>query len=32
MHRQIWNERFDKLDAHLRDLRSGSGRRKGSGS
>lgn len=23
-HRRVWNERFDKLDAHLRDLRSGS--------
>ena len=32
VNRQIWNERFDKLDAHLRDLRSGSGRSKGSGS
>jgi DNA-binding transcriptional ArsR family regulator len=31
-HRQIWDQRFDKLDAHLRDLRSGSRRRKGSGS
>lgn len=31
-HRQIWNERFDKLDEHLRDLRTGSGRRKGAGS
>jgi DNA-binding transcriptional ArsR family regulator len=31
-HRQIWNERFDKLDVHLRDLRSGSRRRKGSDS
>ena len=31
-HRQIWNERFDKLDEHLRDLRTGSSRRKGSGS
>jgi DNA-binding transcriptional ArsR family regulator len=31
-HRQIWNERFDKLDAHLRVLRSGSRRRKGSDS
>ena len=31
-HRQIWNQRFDKLDAHLRDLRSGPSRRKGSGS
>jgi DNA-binding transcriptional ArsR family regulator len=32
IHRQIWNERFDKLDAHLRDLRSRSSRGKGSGS
>lgn len=32
MHRQIWNERFDKLDAHLRDLRSDSSLRKGSAS
>jgi DNA-binding transcriptional ArsR family regulator len=23
VHRRIWDERFDKLDAHLRDLRSG---------
>ncbi|HSZ35691.1 MAG TPA: metalloregulator ArsR/SmtB family transcription factor [Acidimicrobiales bacterium] len=30
MHRQIWNERFDKLDAHLRDLQSGAKRRRGS--
>lgn len=30
-HRQVWNERFDKLDEHLRDIRSGSGRSKGSG-
>jgi DNA-binding transcriptional ArsR family regulator len=29
-HRQIWNERFDKLDVHLRDLRAGSNPRKGS--
>ena len=28
-HRRIWDERFDKLDAHLRDLRSGPRRRKG---
>ena len=28
-HRQIWDERFDKLDAHLRDLRSGTNRKKG---
>jgi len=27
-HRRAWNERFDKLDAHLADLRSGSDRRK----
>jgi DNA-binding transcriptional ArsR family regulator len=31
-HRKIWDQRFDKLDAHLRDLRSGSNRRKGFGS
>ncbi|HUE07012.1 MAG TPA: metalloregulator ArsR/SmtB family transcription factor [Acidimicrobiales bacterium] len=31
-HRQIWNERFDKLDEHLRDLRSGARRPKGSDS
>jgi DNA-binding transcriptional ArsR family regulator len=30
-HRKIWDQRFDKLDAHLRDLRSGSNRRRGSG-
>jgi DNA-binding transcriptional ArsR family regulator len=30
VNRKIWNERFDKLDAHLRDLRSGSSRSKGS--
>lgn len=30
-HRQVWNERFDKLDEHLRDIRSDSGRSKGSG-
>src|SRR6516165_9787026 len=30
-HRQIWDQRFDKLDAHLRDLQSGAPRRKGSG-
>ena len=29
-HRQVWNERFDKLDVHLRGLRSGS-ERKGKG-
>jgi DNA-binding transcriptional ArsR family regulator len=23
LHRRVWNERFDKLDAHLRDLQSG---------
>jgi DNA-binding transcriptional ArsR family regulator len=31
-HRQIWDQRFDKLDAHLRDIRSSSPRRKGAGS
>jgi DNA-binding transcriptional ArsR family regulator len=31
-HRRIWDERFDKLDAHLRDLQSGQIRRRGSGS
>ena len=31
-HRQIWDERFDKLDAHLRDLQSGPKRPKSSGS
>ncbi len=30
-HRQIWDQRFDKLDAHLRTLRSDPDRRKGSG-
>jgi len=24
-HRRVWTERFDKLDAHLRDLQGGSG-------
>jgi hypothetical protein len=23
VHRRVWDERFDKLDAHLRDLRAG---------
>src|SRR5579864_7925380 len=32
IHRQVWNERFDKLDVHLRELRSGSSTRKGSAS
>jgi DNA-binding transcriptional ArsR family regulator len=32
VNRQIWSERFDKLDSHLRHLRSGSGRNKGAGS
>jgi DNA-binding transcriptional ArsR family regulator len=27
-HRRIWDERFDKLDAHLRDLQSGRRHRK----
>jgi DNA-binding transcriptional ArsR family regulator len=31
-HRQIWDQRFDKLDAHLRDLQFGPKRRKGTGS
>jgi DNA-binding transcriptional ArsR family regulator len=31
-HRQIWDERFDKLDAHLRDIQSGPTQRLGSGS
>jgi DNA-binding transcriptional ArsR family regulator len=31
-HRQIWDQRFDKLDAHLRDIRPSSPRRKGAGS
>jgi DNA-binding transcriptional ArsR family regulator len=26
VHRRMWDERFDKLDAHLRDLQSGSAR------
>jgi DNA-binding transcriptional ArsR family regulator len=30
-HRQIWEQRFDKLDTHLRDLQSATSRRKGSG-
>ena len=29
MHRQIWDERFDKLDAHLRDLQAGPTRQRG---
>lgn len=29
-HRQVWNERFDKLDVHLRNLRSGPSQPKGS--
>lgn len=29
VHRQVWDQRFDKLDAHLRELRSGPDRRKG---
>jgi DNA-binding transcriptional ArsR family regulator len=28
-HRRIWDQRFDKLDAHLRDIQSGPTRRKG---
>ncbi len=28
VHRRIWDERFDKLDAHLRDLQSGRRHRK----
>src|SRR3974390_1941400 len=28
-HRQIWDQRFDKLDVHLRDLQPGAPRRKG---
>ena len=31
LHRQVWDQRFDKLDAHLRDLSSGAHRRKGEG-
>ena len=31
-HRQIWDQRFDKLDAHLNDLRSRSDRGTDSGS
>lgn len=31
-HRQIWDQRFDKLDAHLRDLRSGTDPTKGADS
>ncbi len=31
-HRQIWNERFDKLDAHLREVRAGASRERGSDS
>jgi DNA-binding transcriptional ArsR family regulator len=31
-HLKIWDQRFDKLDAHLHDLQSGPNRRKGSGS
>lgn len=29
-HRRIWNERFDKLEGHLRDLRPDSHQRRGS--
>ena len=31
-HRRLWNERFDKLDAHLRDVRAGASRHRGSDS
>jgi DNA-binding transcriptional ArsR family regulator len=31
-HRQIWDQRFDKLDAHLRDIQSGPTQRQSSGS
>ena len=30
-HRRIWDERFDKLDAHLRAVQSGPRHRKGAG-
>lgn len=29
VHRQVWDQRFDKLDAHLRDLKSAPEGRKG---
>jgi DNA-binding transcriptional ArsR family regulator len=31
VHRQIWDQRFDKLDARLRDLQSGAPRRRNAG-
>jgi DNA-binding transcriptional ArsR family regulator len=30
VHRRVWDERFDKLDAHLRDVQQGRRARKGS--
>jgi DNA-binding transcriptional ArsR family regulator len=30
-HRQVWDQRFDKLDARLRDVQSGAPRRRGPG-